>query len=144
MARAVSCSTLPVGNDLSLFEVNEAATLIRAAAHPDCRVIFGAVIDPNMKDEIRITVIATGFDQDAATGTRSRMIRNVAAATSAAARTTSATNTTRVMPRLEQTHREPVSNDAPTSVYQSSQLDPDNLGSCRRSCAAASRLAAGR
>jgi len=115
------------GNDLSLFEVNEAATLIRAAAHPDCRVIFGAVIDPNMKDEIRITVIATGFDQDAATGTRSRMIRNVAAATSAAARTTSATNTTRVMPRLEPTHNTPASNDAPTSVYQSSQLDPDNL-----------------
>ena len=54
------------GHDLSLFEVNEAATLIRAAAHPDCRVIFGAVIDPNMKDQMRITVIATGFDQQTA------------------------------------------------------------------------------
>ena len=113
------------GNDLSLFEVNEAATLIRAAAHPDCRVIFGAVIDPNMKDEMRITVIATGFDQDAATGTRSRMIRNVSASVSAA-RASSAGNATRVMPRLDSTHSAPAANDA-TSIYQSAQLDPDNL-----------------
>ena len=115
------------GNDLSLFEVNEAATLIRAAAHPDCRVIFGAVIDPNMKDEMRITVIATGFDQDAATGTRSRMIRNVAAATASASRVGSTANATRVMPRLESNHGAPAAHDSSTSLYQSSQLDPDNL-----------------
>ena len=114
------------GNDLSLFEVNEAATLIRAAAHPDCRVIFGAVIDPNLKEEMRITVIATGFDQDAATGRTSRMIRNVAAASASAARN-SAPGATRVMPRLESNHSAPVANDAPTSIYQSAQLDPDNL-----------------
>ncbi len=116
------------GNDLSLFEVNEAATLIRAAAHPDCRVIFGAVIDPNMKEEMRITVIATGFDQDAVTGTRSRMIRNVAAASAAsAARSGSSSSATRVMPRLESTHNAPNTNDSSTSLYQSAQLDPDNL-----------------
>ena len=114
------------GNDLSLFEVNEAATLIRAAAHPDCRVIFGAVIDPNMKEEMRITVIATGFDQDAATGTRSRMIRNVAAASANAARASTA-GSTRVMPRLESNHSAPVASDASNSIYQSAQLDPDNL-----------------
>jgi cell division protein FtsZ len=51
------------GPDLSLFEVNEAASLIKTAAHPDCNVIFGAVIDESMKDQIRITVVATGFDQ---------------------------------------------------------------------------------
>ncbi|MCD6291676.1 MAG: cell division protein FtsZ [Anaerolineae bacterium] len=50
------------GNDLSLFEVNEAAEIIRATAAPDANIIFGAVIDPEMQDEIRITVIATGFD----------------------------------------------------------------------------------
>ncbi|MCS7056234.1 MAG: cell division protein FtsZ [Thermoflexales bacterium] len=50
------------GQDLSLFEVNEAATIIKSAAHPDCNVIFGAVVDENMKDQVRITVIATGFD----------------------------------------------------------------------------------
>jgi cell division protein FtsZ len=50
------------GEDLSLFEVNEAAEIVRKAAHPDVNLIFGAVIDPEMKDEIQITVIATGFD----------------------------------------------------------------------------------
>jgi len=49
-------------DDLSLFEVNEAAEIVRKAAHPDVNLIFGAVIDPEMKDEIQITVIATGFD----------------------------------------------------------------------------------
>ena len=50
--------------DLSLFEVNEAAELIRANAHPEANIIFGAVIDENMKDEIHMTVIATGFDKN--------------------------------------------------------------------------------
>lgn len=50
------------GPDLGLFEVNEAAEIIAAAADPDANIIFGAVIDENLKDEIRITVIATGFD----------------------------------------------------------------------------------
>lgn len=49
------------GPDLTLFEVNEASTLIEEAAHEDAEVIFGAVIDPNLGDEIRVTVIATGF-----------------------------------------------------------------------------------
>jgi cell division protein FtsZ len=55
------------GPDLSLFEVNEAAEIIRETAHPEVNIIFGAVIDEAMQDEIRITVIATGFD---ATGQR--------------------------------------------------------------------------
>lgn len=50
------------GNDLSLFEVNEAAEVIRAAAHPESNIIFGAVVDPNLQEEIHLTVIATGFD----------------------------------------------------------------------------------
>ncbi|NOZ48707.1 MAG: cell division protein FtsZ [Chloroflexi bacterium] len=50
------------GEDMSLFEVNEAAELIRSTAHPDANIIFGAVIDPTLNDELRITVIATGFD----------------------------------------------------------------------------------
>lgn len=49
------------GPDLSLYEVNEASTLITEAAHEEAEIIFGAVIDDNMKDEIRVTVIATGF-----------------------------------------------------------------------------------
>lgn len=49
------------GPDLSLFEVNEAATLITEAAHEDAEIIFGAVIDETITDEVRVTVIATGF-----------------------------------------------------------------------------------
>ncbi len=51
------------GNNLTLFEVNQAAAIIKETAHPDVNLIFGAVLDPNMGDEIRVTVIATGFDR---------------------------------------------------------------------------------
>ena len=51
------------GPDLSLYEVNQAAAIIKETAHPDVNLIFGAVIDPTMGDEMRITVIATGFDR---------------------------------------------------------------------------------
>ncbi len=54
------------GSDLRLFEVNDAAAIIKETAHPDVNLIFGAVIDPAMGDEIRITVIATGFDSSSA------------------------------------------------------------------------------
>jgi cell division protein FtsZ len=50
------------GPDMSLYEVNQAAAIIRETAHPDANMIFGAVIDETMGDEMRITVIATGFD----------------------------------------------------------------------------------
>lgn len=52
------------GSDLSLYEVNEASTLITEAASEDAEVIFGAVIDPNIIDEVRVTVIATGFARE--------------------------------------------------------------------------------
>jgi len=50
------------GPDLGLFEIDEAASIIRAAADEDCNVIFGAVIDENAGDTLRVTVIATGFE----------------------------------------------------------------------------------
>lgn len=50
------------GHDLSLFEINQAASIVREKAHPDVNLIFGAVVDEAMGDEVRITVIATGFD----------------------------------------------------------------------------------
>jgi cell division protein FtsZ len=53
------------GSNLSLFEVNEAAEIVRRKAHPDANIIFGAVIDPNLEDELRITLIATGFEASA-------------------------------------------------------------------------------
>jgi len=52
------------GADLGLLEINEAAEIVQDAADPDANIIFGAVIDENLKDEIRITVIATGFAAD--------------------------------------------------------------------------------
>ncbi len=50
------------GSGLSLFEVNEAAAIIKESAHPEVNLIFGAQIDENLGDEVRITVIATGFE----------------------------------------------------------------------------------
>lgn len=51
------------GPSMSLYDVNQAAAIIRETAHPDANMIFGAVIDENMGDKMRITVIATGFDR---------------------------------------------------------------------------------
>ena len=51
------------GPNMTLFEVNEAAAIIKETAHPDVNLIFGAVIDENMGDDVRVTVIATGFER---------------------------------------------------------------------------------
>ncbi|HJW82976.1 MAG TPA: cell division protein FtsZ, partial [Anaerolineae bacterium] len=59
------------GPNLTLFEVNQAAAIIKETAHPDVNLIFGAVIDENIGDAVRITVIATGFEQAAPTRRRS-------------------------------------------------------------------------
>ena len=52
------------GSDLGLFEIHEAARLVQEAAHPEANIIFGAVIDDALGDEVRVTVIAAGFDPD--------------------------------------------------------------------------------
>lgn len=52
------------GKDLSLYEINQAASIIRETTHPDVNLIFGAVIDERMDDEVRLTVIATGFEHN--------------------------------------------------------------------------------
>ena len=51
------------GSDMGLFEVNEAAEVIHGVAHPDANIIFGTVIDDEMGDEVRVTVIAAGVDR---------------------------------------------------------------------------------
>jgi cell division protein FtsZ len=51
------------GPDLGLFEVNEAAEIIHGVAHPDANIIFGSVIDDTMGEEVRVTVIAAGFER---------------------------------------------------------------------------------
>ena len=50
------------GSDLGLFEINEAASLVQEAAHAEANIIFGTVIDDSLGDEVRVTVIAAGFD----------------------------------------------------------------------------------
>jgi cell division protein FtsZ len=62
------------GPELTLFEVNQAAAIIKETAHPDVNLIFGAVIDPNLRDEVHITVIATGFER---TGVPRRIVEPV-------------------------------------------------------------------
>src|SRR5207244_12416367 len=51
------------GSDLGLFEVNEAAEIVQSASAGDSNIIFGAVVDDSLGDEVRVTVIATGFDK---------------------------------------------------------------------------------
>jgi cell division protein FtsZ len=55
--------TIAGGSDLGLFEVNEAAEVIHGVTHPDANIIFGSIIDDEMGDEVRVTVIAAGFDR---------------------------------------------------------------------------------
>ncbi|GAA1382546.1 cell division protein FtsZ [Pseudonocardia kongjuensis] len=50
------------GSDLGLFEIHEAASLVQEAAHPEANIIFGTVIDDSLGDEVRVTVIAAGFE----------------------------------------------------------------------------------
>ena len=59
-AKAILLS-ISAGRDLSLWEVNEAARAVQEAAHPDANIIFGAMIDEKLEDEVWITVVATGY-----------------------------------------------------------------------------------
>ena len=107
------------GPDLSLFEVNEAAQIIKTAAHPDCNVIFGAVIDDSMKEQIRITVVATGFDS---TDTAPRRIirttpANAARGGAASARPAASTQAPGNTPAAH----------AASEAKRPGSIDPDNL-----------------
>jgi cell division protein FtsZ len=65
------------GSNLSLYEVNEAADIVASAADEDVNMIFGAVINDNLKDEIIVTVIATGFEEAAQKGFEKRPIHTI-------------------------------------------------------------------
>ena len=58
------------GSNLGIFEINDAARLVQEAVHPEANIIFGAVIDDTLGDEVRVTVIAAGFDGGEPTRTR--------------------------------------------------------------------------
>ena len=72
------------GSDLGLFEINEAASLVSDAAHADANIIFGAVIDDALGDEVRVTVIAAGFDSGRPSTPQGRRCRGGAGGTPAA------------------------------------------------------------
>ncbi|HEU5400337.1 MAG TPA: cell division protein FtsZ [Terriglobales bacterium] len=105
-------------SSLKLAEVNEASTIIQSAAHEDANIIFGAVLDEKMKDEVKITVIATGFKTEHMQRNRERVTS--AAAAIAQQRTTSAyTPHPRIEPRADratETRQEPVSQPAPVAA----------------------------
>ena len=82
-------------SSLKLAEVNEASTIIQSAAHEDANIIFGAVLDEKMKDEVKITVIATGFKTDQPQK-RERATSSTAAAIAQARTTSSYTPSTGV------------------------------------------------
>jgi len=65
------------GSDLDLFETNEAADLIVQGAHPEANIIFGAVIDDTLGDEVKVTVIAAGFDQPSVLEQRGAIVRSI-------------------------------------------------------------------
>jgi cell division protein FtsZ len=77
------------GSDLGLFEINEAARLVQEAAHPEANIIFGAVIDDALGDEVRVTVIAAGFDGGVPTRRQDDRALGQITGISAAARSTS-------------------------------------------------------
>ncbi len=97
------------GPDLTLFEVNQAAAIIKETAHPDVNLIFGAVINPEMGEEVRITVIATGFER---TGMPRRILENPKP---------------RVEQRPTQSDERPIPVQRPIQDFQPQTLNTDDL-----------------
>ena len=84
------------GSDLGLFEISEAANLVREAVHPEANIIFGNVVDGALGDEVRVTVIAAGFDEEPVPGGgRAETVSNL---TKAAASVTPPTPATAASP----------------------------------------------
>ncbi len=106
------------GPSMTLFEVNEAAAIIKETAHPEVNLIFGAVIDPSAGDELRITVIATGFER---TGMPRRAIERPSSKVSVARAAAPAKAQTGAQPESEPARQPEYSEFKPLSV------NPDDL-----------------
>ncbi len=103
------------GTNLSLYEINQAASIIRESAHPDVNLIFGAVIDEEMGDDIRVTVIATGFEPGVP------VVRHMARARVAATRPSAARPST-MQPSVREST--PVMNTPPSAPLRRPQATP--------------------
>jgi cell division protein FtsZ len=118
------------GNDLGLFEVNEAAEIIHGVAHPDANIIFGTVIDDSMGDEVRVTVIAAGFDRWDEAKEREPASR-LQAGRPGAGREQPAPprgrDQTQAMPVREQPARPAPAPEAPAPAARTEELDDDDF-----------------
>ncbi|MGN6090348.1 MAG: cell division protein FtsZ [Actinomycetales bacterium] len=126
------------GSDLGLFEINESARLVQEAAHPDANIIFGAVIDDALGDEVRVTVIAAGFD-GGAPRTRdagSRAIGSVASAGSSGSAVSAPAAATvapaAAAPAHQQPASTPVSGTTPTAEPHFGAVPPAAGAGSRR------------
>jgi cell division protein FtsZ len=109
------------GSDLGLFEINEAARLVQEAAHPEANIIFGAVIDDALGDEVRVTVIAAGFDSGGPTRrVDERALGQVAGSTQRSSQAATAAAT-----RTQSTPYEPQPSSSGPSGPQSHPGEPD-------------------
>ncbi|MFD8525923.1 cell division protein FtsZ [Streptosporangium canum] len=112
------------GSDLGLFEINEAAQLVSNAAAPDANIIFGTVIDDALGDEVRVTVIAAGFDEPAAETktvvpqpvSRQQPAARPAPAPAVTAPVRPAPPTVKAEPRVEQAQVRPVAGPPPAAA----------------------------
>ena len=136
------------GQDLGLFEVNEAAEMIHSAADANANIIFGAVIDEGMGDEIRVTVIATGFDHGGAArrprGARARPARSRPADRRAPALARSRSPTTTSTSRRSFADADqrigapnaPITATAMRSLRRTAPIGPMRCSACLAACAA--------
>src|SRR5579859_3452276 len=112
------------GPSMTLFEVNQAAAIIKETAHPEVNLIFGAVIDPNLSDEIRVTVIATGFER---TGVPRRTIERPSATSARpAGRLQSNSSTSANVPASVEVPAQ-AQRGAELSEFQARSFNPDDL-----------------
>ena len=118
------------GSNLGLYEINDAAKLVEEAVHPDANIIFGAVIDDSLGDEVRVTVIAAGFDETQQVSPRtssipSRQVGGVATDEGAQPAPTSSVATATEAPAAETPAASESSEPAP--VFASDAGDGDDL-----------------
>jgi cell division protein FtsZ len=113
------------GPEMTLFEVNQAAAIIQETAHPDVNIIFGAVIDPDMGEEIRLTVIATGFE-GTGRGAAPTQNRNKTAP-NAFSRQTAAPETKAQAEEMVPVQRADAQKQAAPKTYQPPTFKPDDI-----------------
>jgi len=116
------------GSDLGLFEINEAATLVAEAAHPEANIIFGAVIDDTLGDEVKVTVIAAGFDSGQLPYKKVEIRREPAAVTRGAGGTASASDAERRYPEMTTGSAPNTPYSAPTTTVTNGARASAGLG----------------